>query len=197
MLARAMFGFVVFSWSMENINKQYCMFLLARLPTKNTLWWNVVPQYDVTSPFQADESGNFLSYKFHEHARQKRGADEPNVWYYHVEAFGMSLHLNLTKNSNVLAPGMVVETVNKNGSTEYSKPPHTSLYDGHVTSDPNSMVAVGNHDGLVSVIQTAFIFFLSFPQWWFHAIRLKYTSLNQISNPICSSKSSWKFTFIS
>lgn len=173
------------------------MFLLARLPTKNTLWWNVVPQYDVTSPFQADESGNFLSYKFHEHARQKRGADEPNVWYYHVEAFGMSLHLNLTKNSNVLAPGMVVETVNKNGSTEYSKPPHTSLYDGHVTSDPNSMVAVGNHDGLVSVIQTAFIFFLSFPQWWFHAIRLKYTSLNQISNPICSSKSSWKFTFIS
>jgi len=74
-----------------------------------------------------------------------------------VEAFGMSLHLNLTKNSNVLAPGMVVETVNKNGSTEYSKPPHTSLYDGHVASDPNSMVAVGNHDGLVSVIQTAFI----------------------------------------
>lgn len=77
----------------------------------------------------------------------------------------MSLHLNLTKNSNVLAPGMVVETVNKNGSTEYSKPPHNSLYDGHVTSDPNSMVAVGNLDGLVSVILTTFIvFFLSFLQ---------------------------------
>lgn len=174
------------------------MFLLAWLPAKNTLWWNVVPQYDVTSPFQADESGNFLSYKLHEHARQKRGADEPNVWYYHVEAFGMSLHLNLTKNSNVLAPGMVVETVNKNGSTEYSKPPHTSLYDGHVTSDPNSMVAVGNHDGLVSVIQTVFIMYLFiFPAVMISCYKIKYKSLNQISNPICSSKSSWKFTFIS
>lgn len=111
-----------------------------------------VPEYDVTSPFQADESGNFLSYKLHEHARRRRDADEPSVWYYHMEAFGMSLHLNLTKNTNVLAPGMVVQTVNKNGSTEYSKPPHTAFYDGHVTSDPNSKVAIGNHDGLKGMI---------------------------------------------
>lgn len=69
----------------------------------------------------------------------------------------MSLHLNLTKNTNVLVPGMVVQTVNKNGSTEYSKPPHTAFYDGHVTSDPNSKVAIGNHDGLVSI--TAKVFF--------------------------------------
>ena len=68
----------------------------------------------------------------------------------------MSLHLNLTKNTNVLAPGMVVETVNKNGSTKYSKPQHTAFYDGHVTSDPNSVVAIGNHDGLVSAIPTVF-----------------------------------------
>ena len=73
----------------------------------------------------------------------------------------MSLHLNLTKNTNILAPRMVVETVNKNGSTEYGNPPHTALYDGHVTSDPNSVVAIGNHDGLVSVITTAFQFNLS------------------------------------
>jgi len=111
-----------------------------------------VPEYDVTSPFQADESGNFLSYKLHKHARRMRDADEPNVWYYHVKAFGMSLHLNLTKSTNVLAPGMVVQTVNTNGSTEYSKPPHTALYDGHVTSDPNSKVAIGNHDGLKGMI---------------------------------------------
>ncbi|KAJ7328150.1 metalloendopeptidase [Desmophyllum pertusum] len=111
-----------------------------------------VPEYDVTSPFQADESGNFLSYKLHEHARRKRDADEPNAWYYQVEAFGMSLHLNLTKNTNVLAPGLVVEKVNKNGSKEHSKLPHTAFYDGHVTSDPNSLVAIGNHDGLKGMI---------------------------------------------
>ena len=68
----------------------------------------------------------------------------------------MSLRLNLTKNTNVLAPSMVVQTVNKNGSTEYSKPPHAALYDGHVTSDPDSKVAIGNYDGLVSVTVTVF-----------------------------------------
>lgn len=129
---------------------------LASLAAKYTFSCDVVPEYDVTSPFQADESGNFLSYKLHEHARRKRDADEPNVWYYQVKAFGMSLHLNLTKNSNVLAPGLVVEKVNKNGSTEYSEPPHTAFYDGHVSSDPSSFVAIGNHDGLVSAILTAF-----------------------------------------
>ena len=113
---------------------------------------NVVPEYDVTSPFQADESGNFLSYKLHEHARRKRDAnhDEPNLWYYQVQAFGISIHLNLTKNNNLLAPGLVVEKINKNGSKEYSEPPHSAFYAGHVTSDPNSVVAIGNHDGLVS-----------------------------------------------
>ena len=113
---------------------------------------NAVPEYDVTSPFQADESGNFLSYKLHEHARRKRDAshDEPNLWYYQVQAFGVSLHLNLTKNNNLLAPSLVVEKINKNGSKEYSEPPHSAFYAGHVTSDPNSVVAIGNHDGLVS-----------------------------------------------
>lgn len=113
-----------------------------------------VPEYDVTSPFQADESGNFLSYKLHEHARRKRDAshDEPNLWYYQVQAFGVSLHLNLTKNNNLLAPGLVVEKINKNGSKEYSEPPHSAFYAGHVTSDPNSVVAIGNHDGLKGII---------------------------------------------
>ena len=99
-----------------------------------------------------DESGNFLSNKLHEHARRKRGTnhDEPHLWYYQVQAFGMSLHLNLTKNTNLLVPGLVVEKINKNGNKEYSEIPHTAFYAGHVTSDPNSVVAISNHDGLVS-----------------------------------------------
>ena len=111
-----------------------------------------VPEYDVTSPFQADESGNFLSYKLHEQARRRRDADEPNAWYYKMEAFGMTLHLNLTKSKNLFERGLVVETIHKNGSKGYSEPPHTAFYDGHVISDPNSVVAISNHDGLVSNI---------------------------------------------
>ncbi|PFX33597.1 A disintegrin and metalloproteinase with thrombospondin motifs 6 [Stylophora pistillata] len=114
-----------------------------------------VPEYEVTSPFQVDESGNFLSNKLHEHARRKRGTnhDEPHLWYYQVQAFGMSLHLNLTKNSNLLVPGLVVEKINKNGNKEYSDFPHTAFYAGHVTSDPNSVVAISNHDGLKGIIK--------------------------------------------
>jgi len=111
-----------------------------------------VPEYDITSPFQADESGNFLSYKLHEHARRKRDADEPNAWYYKMEAFGMLLHLNLTKSNNLFGPGLVVEKILKNGSKGYSEPPRTAFYNGHVTSDPNSVVAISNHNGLKGLV---------------------------------------------
>lgn len=113
---------------------------------------NEVPEYDVTSPFQADNTGEFLSYKLHEHARHKRDADEPNAWYYKMVAFGMSLHFNLTKSNNLFGPGLVVEKIHKNGSKGYSTPPHTAFYEGHVTSDPNSVVAISNHDGLKGIV---------------------------------------------
>ena len=117
---------------------------------------NSVPEYHVTIPFQADESGEFLSYKLHEHARFKRGTEEPKVWYYKMEAFGMSLHLNLNKSPNLFGPGLVVEKIHKNGSKEYSDTPRTAFYEGHVKSDPNSIVAISNHNGLVSVFTSLF-----------------------------------------
>jgi len=64
----------------------------------------------------------------------------------------MLLHLNLTKSNNLFGPGLVVEKILKNGSKGYSEPPRTAFYNGHVTSDPNSVVAISNHNGLVSVI---------------------------------------------
>lgn len=69
-----------------------------------------------------------------------------------METFGTSLHLNLTKSNKPFGPGLVVETIHKNGSKGYREPPHTEFYDGHVTSDPNSVVAISNHDGLVSAL---------------------------------------------
>ena len=113
--------------------------------------FNVVPEYDVTRPFRADESGTFLSYKLDGHARWKRDADKPGVLYYKIEAFGLSLHLNLTTPSTIFRPGLVVETFHKNKSKTYSELPHTAFFNGHVISDPNSVVAISNHNGLVGV----------------------------------------------
>ena len=166
-----------------------CLFVFWRSRTRFTFNWQllhifyikclVVPEYDVTSPFQADDSGNFLSYKLHEHARRKRDAEEPYVWYYQVQAFGMSLHLNLTKNTNFLAPGLMIEKVHKNGSTEYSELPHTAFYDGHVTSDPSSVVAIGNHDGLVSTIFFSFRFHSLFKNIASNTFQYLLTELNK------------------
>ena len=110
-----------------------------------------VPDYEVTTPFQADEAGNLLSYKLHSHGRQKRSADQSNAWYFNVQAFGLSMHLNVTKNRQLIGTGSLLETTHKNGSKTYSQLPQNSFYNGHVTSHPDSLVAVSNDGGLVSL----------------------------------------------
>lgn len=104
----------------------------------------------MTSPVQAEENGGFLSDVLHKHGRQKTNTEEPRAWFYNVQAFGMSLHLNLTKNTELMAPGMTVERHN-NGTVTREDPPQNSFFHGHVSSAPGSSVAVSNEDGLVSV----------------------------------------------
>lgn len=108
-----------------------------------------VPEYDVTSPFQVDEKNRFLSHNLNIHARQKRNADEPRVWYYNVKAFGMSLHLNLTKNEDLMSPWLTVQR-HENGTVTNEDPPQNTFYNGHVNSEPGSSVAVSKEGGLVS-----------------------------------------------
>ena len=108
-----------------------------------------MPEYEVISPFQADETGEFLSHELHKRSRSKRSTDQPNNWFYNMEAFGFKLHLNVTKSRHILAPGAIVETVHENGSKFYAAPPKNTFYSGHVVSHPGSVVAVSNHDGLV------------------------------------------------
>jgi len=111
-----------------------------------------VPEYEVTSPFQADENGKFLSHNLDVHARQKRGTEEPRAWYYNVKAFGMSLHLNLTKNEDLMAPGTTVDRY-YNGTVTSEDPPQNSFFNGYVISVPKSSVAVSNENGLTGIIQ--------------------------------------------
>lgn len=111
-----------------------------------------VPEYEVISPFQAEETGEFLSHELHKRSRRKRSTDQPNNWFYNMEAFGFKLHLNVTKSRHILAPGAIVETVHENGSKSYAAPPKNTFYSGHVVSHPGSVVAVSNHDGLSGMI---------------------------------------------
>ena len=61
----------------------------------------------------------------------------------------MSLHLNLTKNEELMSPWMTVER-HENGTVTMEDPPQNAFFIGHVNSEPGSSVAVDNENGLVS-----------------------------------------------
>ena len=108
-----------------------------------------VPEYEVVSPFQADETGKFVTHILQKSSRTKRTTSKQSSWFYKINAFGLPLHLNVTKDRHIVAPGTVVETTHENGSTTYSAPPKNTFYSGHVVSHPASSVAISNQDGLV------------------------------------------------
>ena len=108
-----------------------------------------MPQYEVISPFQADETGQFITHELHKRSRTKRSTDQTDSWFYKMDAFGLSLHLNVTKTKNILAPGSIVETTHENGSKSFKAPPKNTFYSGNVVSHPGSVAAISNQDGLV------------------------------------------------
>lgn len=110
----------------------------------------LVPEYEVTSPFQADDAGQFITHELHKRSRTKRSTSQPDSWFYKMDAFGFSLHLNVTKAKHLLAPGSIVETTHENGSKSYTSLPKNTFYSGHVVSHPGSVAAISNQGGLVS-----------------------------------------------
>ncbi|XP_048588788.1 A disintegrin and metalloproteinase with thrombospondin motifs 16 isoform X1 [Nematostella vectensis] len=119
-----------------------------------------VPSYDVVHPFQSDESGNLFSFKLrpHEESKQRRstGLEEPNFHYFKVRAMGKDLHLKVTKSDDLLSEQARVHTVHKDGSrTSTEVPREAEYYHGHVTSHPDSLVALRIHAGLSGMIDTS------------------------------------------
>lgn len=110
-----------------------------------------MPEYEVISPFQADEAGQFITHALHKYSRTKRTIGKPTFHFYNMKAFGLSLHLNVTEAKPILAPGTIVETTHENGSKTYHTPPKNAFYNGRVVSQPGSVVAISNQDGLVRI----------------------------------------------
>lgn len=108
-----------------------------------------MPEYEVVSPFQADENGEFVTHVLHKRSRSKRTTGDQSFSFYSVNAFGLLLHLNVTKAQPILAPGTMVETIHENGSTTIKGAPKNTFYTGHVVSKPGSTAAISNNNGLV------------------------------------------------
>lgn len=104
----------------------------------------------MTSPYQSDDAGDFVSYSLHP-TREKRSTGEAlDHSFYKLDAFGSKLHLKLKKNDHLMAPGMRVSRENSDGTVTSHSAPENTFYLGNVVSDPQSTVAVKNDGGLVS-----------------------------------------------
>ena len=57
--------------------------------------------------------------------------------------------MNLTKVRLYKTSSALVQTVHINGSSTYKEIPRGVYYTGHVTSDPGSLVAINEKNGLV------------------------------------------------
>ena len=112
-----------------------------------------VPEYDVVVPYESDENGHPLP----EQRVQQRSLERRDNIFYKVPVFGKELRLNLTLNRKLMSPNLVMETRHADGTVLYSSAPTNTLYLGHVMSDPYSMVAVSNDEGLVCMHEFHFI----------------------------------------
>lgn len=113
-----------------------------------------VPEYDVSSPYQSNYEGDFVSYSMYP-ARTKRSTVLHDSSFYKLDAFGTKLHLKLKRNEHLMTPSIKVLRLNSDGTVTSHSAPENTFYLGHVDSDPRSTVAVSNDGGLTGIVKTS------------------------------------------
>lgn len=101
-------------------------------------------------PYQSNEGGEFVSHTLHE--LHKRNFRSDGAWYFKMDAFGNKLHLKLRRNTQLVKPGLVLETMHKNGHVTKTSVKTDSYWLGEETSDPGSFAALSIDNGMVSVL---------------------------------------------
>ena len=91
-----------------------------------------VPEYEITEPHQSNKEV------------------ASGEWHYKMDAFGKEMHLKLRRNTQLVKPGLKLETRHTNGEVTRMPVKSDSYFHGTVSSDPGSLVAISNDKGLVS-----------------------------------------------
>ncbi|KAL9986875.1 hypothetical protein ACROYT_G001084 [Oculina patagonica] len=110
-----------------------------------------VPEYEITEPYQSKEDGEFVTHT--RHKRHTRDIHESGARFYKMDAFGNKLHLKLTRNTQLVKPGLELETRLENGDVTRTPVKSDSLFLGKEINDPDSLVAVSNDKGLTGMIK--------------------------------------------
>ncbi|XP_027060225.1 A disintegrin and metalloproteinase with thrombospondin motifs 14-like [Pocillopora damicornis] len=69
-----------------------------------------------------------------------------------MDAFGSKMHLKLARNTQLVKPGLELETRHDNGDVTRTPVQSDSFFHGREISDPNSFVALSNARGLTGMI---------------------------------------------
>ena len=78
----------------------------------------LVPEYEISEPYQTNADGEFVSHTLHE--RHTRDVHDKGAWYYKMDAFAKKMHLKLTRNTQLIKPGLELETRHKNGDVTWT-----------------------------------------------------------------------------
>lgn len=116
----------------------------------------LVPEYDVTLPFEVDEEGSFLTYSLNHRSKRSlfeddndNDNDNATAYHYVMDVLGEQLHLQVKHNTNFMAPGLQLETHDEEGRRIKKPVSRKSFVTGKVASDSDSTVALSVTDGLV------------------------------------------------
>ena len=90
-----------------------------------------------------------MSHTLHERRTRDTRDHDKGAWHYKMDAFGKKMHLKLRKNTQLVKPGLVLETRHENGQVSWSPVESDSYFHGKEVSDPGSLVALSNNKGLV------------------------------------------------
>ncbi|XP_020601543.1 neurogenic locus notch homolog protein 1-like isoform X6 [Orbicella faveolata] len=107
-----------------------------------------VPDYDITELYPSPEEN-----KGDRETRSIRKDDQSKEKFYKMKIFDEELPLKLSLNDKLVSPYMMVEVQRGDGTTDYHPAPENNFYLGKVTSDPESMVAVRDAEGMHGVIR--------------------------------------------
>ncbi|KAL6051096.1 hypothetical protein STEG23_024603, partial [Scotinomys teguina] len=127
------------------------------LPSSQSGWLES-DEYDLVSAYEVDHKGDYVSHDIMHHQRkrrQRRAVVQPGGDALHLRLKGPrhDLHLDLKAASNLVAPGFVVQTLGKGGTTSVQKfpPEEFCFYQGSLKSQGNSSVALSTCQGLVYI----------------------------------------------
>ena len=115
-------------------------------------------EYDLVTPWQAEEDGTFLSHDLGEEGAKRRrrrsaeaGDDLTKEMHFKMHAFGEEHHLRLRRNDEMLHKNFMVNIHDGDDFTTHAYD-QSCFYHGDVNAHDDSQVAISNCDNqLVSV----------------------------------------------